>query len=189
MIVQVKQQYVNEIYMYSCYATLIWKWRKIADFLITAWVNPYLGDNCIQNFHLGRYIVGYTVGNLVLWRRASGAVKRDFRMYIQRYTSPNENFEYGYPHSNALLQFELKLVCCKPYKAARHPTKCDVTNDVKLFLTVYRRIYCCKFLTLSNQTSRYKLMCIRIYLIMHGWKFSRLFTNAPIHKKSSLLKK
>ena len=23
----------------------------------------HLGDNCIQNFHLGRYIVGYTVGN------------------------------------------------------------------------------------------------------------------------------
>ena len=23
----------------------------------------YLGDNCIQIFHLGRYIVGYTVGN------------------------------------------------------------------------------------------------------------------------------
>ena len=22
-----------------------------------------LGDNCIQNFYLGRYIVGYTVGN------------------------------------------------------------------------------------------------------------------------------
>ena len=41
-----------------------------------------LGDNCIQNFHLGRYIVGYTVGNLVLRRRASGAVKRDFRTYI-----------------------------------------------------------------------------------------------------------
>ena len=37
-----------------------------------------LGDNCIQNFHLGRYIVRYTVGNLVLRRRASGAVKRDF---------------------------------------------------------------------------------------------------------------
>ena len=40
----------------------------------------YLGDNCIQNFHLGRYIVGYTVGN----------------------------FEYGYPHSNALLTFPFK---------------------------------------------------------------------------------
>ena len=68
-----------------------------------------LGDNCIKNFHMGRYIVGYTVGNLVLRRRASGAVKRDIRTYIRRYTSPKENFEYGYPHSNALLQFEHKL--------------------------------------------------------------------------------
>ena len=68
-----------------------------------------LGDNCIQNFHLGRYIVGYTVGNLVLQQRASGAVKRDFRTFIRLYTSPNENFEYGYPHSNAFLQFRLKL--------------------------------------------------------------------------------
>ena len=60
-----------------------------------------LGDNCIQNFHLGRYIVGYMVGNLVLRRCVSGAVKRDFRTYIRRYTSPNENFEDGYPNSNA----------------------------------------------------------------------------------------
>ena len=30
----------------------------------------HLGDNCIQIFHLGRYIVGYTVGNFVLRRRA-----------------------------------------------------------------------------------------------------------------------
>ena len=44
----------------------------------------YLGDNCIQNFHLGRYIVEYTVGNLVLWRRASKAVKHDFPTYIRR---------------------------------------------------------------------------------------------------------
>ena len=43
-----------------------------------------LGDNHIQNFHLGRYIVGYKVGNLVLRRRASGAVKGDFRPYIRR---------------------------------------------------------------------------------------------------------
>ena len=48
-----------------------------------------LSDNCIQNFHFGRYIVGYTVGNLVLWRR---------------YYSPNESVECGYPHSNAFLQ-------------------------------------------------------------------------------------
>ena len=55
-----------------------------------------LGDNSIQIFHLGRYSVGYTVGNLVLRRRASGAVKRDFRTYIRRYTFPNENF-WRYP--------------------------------------------------------------------------------------------
>ena len=29
----------------------------------------YLGDTCIQFFHLGKYIFGYTVGNLVLRRR------------------------------------------------------------------------------------------------------------------------
>ena len=126
----------------------------------------HLGDNCIQNFHLGRYIFGYTVGNLVLQRRASGAVKRDFRTYIRRYTSQNENFEYGYPHSNALLQFCLKLDPCEPHKAARHPTKGDVIDDVKLFSTVYCRIYCRKSLTLSNQTSRYKRKCIRIDLVL-----------------------
>ena len=92
-----------------------------------------LGGNCIQIFHLGRYIVGYTVGNFVLRRRASGAVKRDVRTYIRRYTSPNENFENGYPNSNALLQFELKLERCKPHKAARHPKKCDVINDANYF--------------------------------------------------------
>ena len=114
-------------------------------------VSKDLGDNCIQIFHLGRYIVGYTVINLVLRRRASGAVKRDFRTYIRRYTSQNENFEYGYHHSNVLLQTRLKLERCKPHNAARHLMKCDVINDVKLFPTVYRRIYCRKFLTLSNQ--------------------------------------
>ena len=62
----------------------------------------YLGDNCIQ-FHLWRYNIGYMVGNLVLQRYASGAIKGNFRPDILRYTSPNENFEYVYPHSNALL--------------------------------------------------------------------------------------
>ena len=41
-----------------------------------------------------RYTVRYTVGNLVLY---------------QLTYRPNENFEHGYPHSNAFLQFELKL--------------------------------------------------------------------------------
>ena len=122
----------------------------------------YFGDNCIQNFHLGRYIVGYTVGNLVLRRRASGAVKRDFRTYIRPYTSTNENFELGYPHSNVHLQSCLELEHSKPHNAARHPTKCDLINDVKMIPAVYHRIYCRKCLTLSNQKSRYKSKCIRI---------------------------
>ena len=36
------------------------------------------GNKCIQNIHLGRYIVRYTVGNFVLRQCASGAVKHDF---------------------------------------------------------------------------------------------------------------
>ena len=96
----------------------------------------HLGDNCIRNFHFGRYIVGYTVGNLVLRRRASGDVKRDFRTFIRRYTSPNENFEYGYPYSNALLMFPLKLEGYKLHKAARQLTICDIIYDVNFRYTV-----------------------------------------------------
>ena len=40
---------------------------------------------------------------------------------------------------------------CKSHNAARHLIICDVINDVKLLPTVYRRIYCRKFFTLSNQ--------------------------------------
>ena len=58
-------------------------------------------------------------------------------MISDRISSTNENFEYGYLHSNALLQFCLKLESCKPQKAASHLRKCDVINEVKLFLTVY----------------------------------------------------
>ena len=36
-------------------------------------MHAQLRDNCIQNVHLGRYIVGYMVGNFVLRRRVSGA--------------------------------------------------------------------------------------------------------------------
>ena len=52
----------------------------------------------------------------------------------------NENFEYGYPHSNALLQFRLELERCKPHRATGHPTKCDIVNYIKQFSTIYRRI-------------------------------------------------
>ena len=50
-------------------------------------------DNLIQNFHLGRYIIGYTFRNHVLRLCLRVAVKLNFRPYVRRYTSPNENFE------------------------------------------------------------------------------------------------
>ena len=48
----------------------------------------------------------------------------------------------------------LQVVALQAHKAARHTTRCDVIDDVNLFSTVYRRVYFCNFLTLSNQTSR-----------------------------------
>ena len=51
-------------------------------------------------------------------------------------TSPNENLNMVIPIllKNALLQFRLKLERHKLQKTnARHRTKCDVINDVKLF--------------------------------------------------------
>ena len=55
--------------------------------------------------------------------------------------SSNENFEYGYSHSNAL--FGLKLEHCKLHEAEYHPTKCDVINDIKLFPTVIGYLHEC----------------------------------------------
>ena len=119
--------------------------------LLTSYILPShnycskLGDNCIQNFHLGRYIVVYTVINLVLRRRVGGAVKRD----------ENENFEYGYPHSNTLLTFfpskgqrkctllrlyVQRLSCIKPLASCMYSLvnqwKATLHNDVR-FPTVY----------------------------------------------------
>ena len=76
-----------------------------------------------------------------------------------------------------------------PQNAAPHPTKCDVINDMKLFPTVYRRIYCRKFLTLFNQKSRYKNKCIRIRLYWypnlryHYLSFSNPASHTDIQKR------
>ena len=131
--------------------------------------NNDLGDNCIQNVHLGRYMVG----NFVLRRRVSRTVKRNFRPYNRRYTSPKEHFECGYTHSNALLNiYSSKAHYFAPnwsfisnVKQLCQPITSDVTYDVGA-PTVYRRIYWRKFLTLSNQTSRYIHKCIRMYIYL-----------------------
>ena len=58
--------------------------------------------------------------------------------------------------------------------------KCGVINDVKLFPTVYRTIYCHKFLTLSNQTSRYKSKCIRITILRSKVLFNWTYGNETL---------
>ena len=70
-----------------------------------------LGDNSIHNFHLGRCIVRYT-SKILFYGDARPELSKvisyqisDDRPYIRQYTFPNENFEYGYPNSNAFLQF------------------------------------------------------------------------------------
>ena len=65
-----------------------------------------LGDNCIQMFHLGWYMVGYMAGNFVFRRHISGALKHYFGPYIRQYTTPNKKFKYCYPHSNVLLNYK-----------------------------------------------------------------------------------
>ena len=56
------------------------------------------------------------------------------QIFFQQYTctSQNEKFEYGYPHFNALLQFDIKLERCKPHKVARDPMKGDVIEDASI---------------------------------------------------------
>ena len=111
------------------------------------------------------------VGNSLIRRRIRGAVKRNFRPYHWRYTSPNEHFEYGYPHSNALFNiysskaqhFASNWSLASNVKQLCQPITSDVTYDVGA-PTVYRRIYWCKLLTISNQTSRYILKCIRMWV-------------------------
>ena len=69
-------------------------------------------------------------------------------------------------HFNSLVSNLRVASHIKPHKGIHNPTKCDIINGVKLFPTVYYRIYCHNFLKLSNQKSRYKNKCIRIDFIL-----------------------
>ena len=86
----------------------------------------------LKNFHLGRYIVGYTVENSILQPHVRGAIKRDFQTLILRYTSSNEFFEYGYPHPNALVTFSFKrtvknsMLCLRQAGCQLHKTACQL---------------------------------------------------------------
>ena len=53
--------------------------RVLGYTFFNAQYDMYFWDSCnIQTFHLGRYIVEYTVGNLVVCGLESGTIKCDF---------------------------------------------------------------------------------------------------------------
>ena len=73
--------------------------------------------------------------------------------YIQQYTSPNENFEFGYPNSNALVTFFLQkdigkcsvlclhravVSCIKPLVSQ---LKAMLRNDVEFATYCVSQIY------------------------------------------------
>ena len=58
--------------------------------------------------------------------------------------------------------FHLKLEHYRPNKAACHPRKCDVNNDIKTISDSMSQIYC-HFLALSNRTLLYNSKCINMW--------------------------
>ena len=57
-------------------------------------VRKHIRDMVVRR---GILILRYTVGNYVLLLRSCVAVKLNFRLYIQQYTSRNEIFKYSFP--------------------------------------------------------------------------------------------
>ena len=74
-------------------------WRRDLDF----------GENCIQNFHLGRYmyIIGFShkFSFMMTYQRSHKTLFAAINP--MKHTSSNENFEFSYPYSNALLHLLL----------------------------------------------------------------------------------
>ena len=68
---------------------------------------------------------------------------------------------------NLYNQVHLTQDTSKSYKAAHHQLKCGVNNDIKLFPTLYHRIYWRNFLKLSNKMSHYKIKCIRMLYLSY----------------------
>ena len=84
-----------------------------------------------------------------------------------------------------LLKTTSAVSCVKPNASQWEAT---LRDDVG-FATVYRRIYRRKFLTLSNQTSRYIRECIRITLLLLNSTCLVLTNSVDQDQLASVLKK
>ena len=62
------------------------------------------------------------------------------------------------------LLFAPNVICVSDALHLHGPSISNVNREI-IFSTVYHRIYCHKFLTLSNQTSHYICKCMRIYVL------------------------
>ena len=103
-------------------------------------------DNHIQDYHLERYIVGYTFGNHVLQLRSCVAVKLNFPQYIRHYTSTNKIFEYSYPliACDKLFGYESIVVFCVfkfPLYQCLATKMCIVPNKSS------KNVFCCECAT------------------------------------------
>ena len=74
---------------------------------------------------MGRYIVRYMVGNLVLQRHASEAKKVIFDHISDDIPPQKKILKMVIPILVHICSFVSKL-----YKAAIHPRKCDIINDI-----------------------------------------------------------
>ena len=52
------------------------------------------------------------------------------KMRFRQYTSPNENFEYGYPHSNAMVTFLHKNVSQNIGCSSQRPVAASFINPL-----------------------------------------------------------
>ena len=109
------------------------------------------------------------VGNFVSCRRISGAANAIFdletdhlppQMTIFNIVFPFLIHFFTVPPLN-IYYFASTASASSNVKPDASQTEATFTNDVG-FATVYRKIYCGKFLTSSNQALRYIRMCIRI---------------------------
>ena len=96
-----------------------------------------LWDNCIQNFHLWRYI--FTA-------KPDRSPKTRFPtvVYLTIYV-PKWKFWIWLSTFYCTSAVLSQIGVLQPQKATCHPTKCDIINDIKLFPTVYHKICLRKF--------------------------------------------
>ena len=128
--------------------------------IIKSCMRGQLGDSCTHNFHLGRYIVGYTVRNLVLYPTIK-LPKEKFWIWLSPFYCTINIFLSKRQWKCSLLRLRPAAASCiKPLASCIYSLvnqwKATLHNDFG-----FETVYCLKFMTLTNQTSCCVCKCIR----------------------------